>query len=399
MNDSLKKIYGYLDDAEDDMIKWRRHFHENAEPSFEEEQTAKDIAGFYENLDCEVKTNVGNGYGLTVDIDSGNPDKTIALRADFDALPIKEDTGLSFASKTDAMHACGHDGHTAYMMQLAKVLIEHKDLWNGKVRIIHQNAEEKDPGGAKSMVESGCLDGVDHVIGAHVMSSMPVGEVHYALGNAQTGRDGFTLDIQGQGGHASQPNLTTDAVVAGAYFVTEAQTVISRRVDPFEMCTLTIGNFDGQGPRNAVNGHVHLDGDVRYLDDATRDKAKDAIEQFAKSLETAFNVETEFEYDEGYPKLHNDEDFTKQLIQALDDNRFDELDEIVEQGAEAPSEDFAYYADEVPSTFLWIGCKSPDQKKHPAYPHHHPKFYMDEDALLIAAKTVVCAAISYLDEN
>ncbi|MGX7347844.1 amidohydrolase [Aerococcus vaginalis] len=397
MNDSIKKIYSYLDDVEEDMIKWRRHFHENAEKSFEEEKTAKAIAEFYEPLDCELKTNVGNGYGMTVDIDSGKPGKTIALRADFDALPIKEDTGLSFASKTDAMHACGHDGHTAYIMQLAKILIEHKDLWNGKVRILHQNAEEESPGGAKSMVEAGCLDGVDHVIGAHVMSDMPVGSVHYALGNAQTGRDAFTLDIKGQGGHASQPNRAKDAVVAAAYFVTQAQTVISRRVDPFEMCTVTIGNLDGTGPRNAVNGHAYLEGDIRYLDDATQKKAQDALEHLAHALEEAFEVETEFHYEKDYPLLHNDEDFTKAVVEAIEDNRFEQLTDVVSQGPEAPSEDFAYYASEVPSTFLWIGCKAEDQDAHPVYPHHHPKFYMDEGALIVAAKSVASATLTLLD--
>lgn len=185
----LEKLDQCLNEKEERMIALRRHFHEYPELSFKEKETSQYIADFYKDLDCEVKTQVGNGYGLTVTIASGRPGKTLALRADFDALPIQEEVDVPFKSKHDGvMHACGHDGHTAYMMILAETLIELREEWSGKVVILHQNAEEVTPGGAKSMIADGALDGVDAVIGAHVMSNMPVGTVSYCPGNCQTGR-------------------------------------------------------------------------------------------------------------------------------------------------------------------------------------------------------------------
>ncbi len=226
----MKDLVKRLQEKEEKMIEIRRHLHEHPELSFQESETPKYITDFYKDKDCEVKTNVGEN-GVKVTIDSGNPGKTIAIRADFDALPIQEDTGLSFASKNDGvMHACGHDAHTAYMLILAETLIEMKDQFNGKVIVIHQPAEEMPPGGAKSMIEDGVLDGVDHVLGTHVMTNMEPGKVFYRPENVQTGRSYFKLTIQGEGGHGSSPHTANDAIVAGANFVTTAQTIVSRRL-------------------------------------------------------------------------------------------------------------------------------------------------------------------------
>ncbi len=202
-----------LNDSETDIINIRRHLHEHPEVSFHEQETAKYIKDFYHQNGIETK-NFGNGYGLVVDIDSGHPGKTLALRADFDALAIQEDNDLPFKSKNSGvMHACGHDGHTAYMMILAKNLFEMKNKLRGKIRIIHQPAEEVSPGGAKSMIDAGVLEGVDNVIGAHVMTSMPTGSIGYHTNETQTGRANFTIKFTGKGGHASMPHLSKDAIV------------------------------------------------------------------------------------------------------------------------------------------------------------------------------------------
>ena len=170
------------------MIDIHRYLHEHPELSFHETETPKYIAEFYKDKACDVQTNVGPN-GVKVTIDSGKPGKTIAIRADFDALPIQEDTGLSYASQNEGvMHACGHDAHTAYMLVLAETLIEMKDQFSGKVVVIHQPAEEMPPGGAKGMIEDGVLEGVDHVLGIHVMTNMTSGKIYYHEGNTQTGR-------------------------------------------------------------------------------------------------------------------------------------------------------------------------------------------------------------------
>ncbi|MFZ2664995.1 MAG: amidohydrolase, partial [Trichococcus flocculiformis] len=180
-----EELMKMLDGREDDMIALRRHFHEHPELSFDEKETAAFIARFYENKSVDVQTNVGNGYGIIVTIKGNKPGRTIALRADFDALQIEEQTGLPFASKNHGvMHACGHDGHTAYLMILADCLIRLRDQWEGTVKIVHQHAEEMAPAGAKSIMDSGLLDDVDEIYGIHFYPDYEVGTVFYTSGFA-----------------------------------------------------------------------------------------------------------------------------------------------------------------------------------------------------------------------
>ena len=392
----MKDLVKRLQEKEEKMIEIRRHLHEHPELSFQESETPKYITDFYKDKDCEVKTNVGEN-GVKVTIDSGNPGKTIAIRADFDALPIQEDTGLSFASKNDGvMHACGHDAHTAYMLILAETLIEMKDQFNGKVIVIHQPAEEMPPGGAKGMIEDGVLDGVDHVLGTHVMTNMEPGKVFYRPENVQTGRSYFKLTIQGEGGHGSSPHTANDAIVAGANFVTTAQTIVSRRLNPFETGVVTIGSFDGKGQFNAIKDKIELEGDVRALTDATRDKIADELQQIVKGLEATFGVKCDFEFSKDYPALYNDPDFTNYVAETIKKADLDDVKGVEECEAQPPSEDFAFYAKTLPSTFIYSGAAPQDGK---AYPHHHPKFKIDEKSMLVAAEAVGAVVLDYLNSK
>lgn len=290
-----------LREKEDRMIEIRRYLHQHPELSFKEVETPKYIADFYKDKDCKVETNIGQN-GVKVTIDSGKPGKTLAIRADFDALPIKEETGLPFASKNEGvMHACGHDAHTAYMLILAETLIEMKDQFKGNVVIIHQPAEEMPPGGAQGMIKDGVLDGVDHVLGAHVMSTMEAGKVFYKEGFVQAGRAYFKLTVHGKGGHGSSPHMANDAIVAGANFVTTAQTVVSRRLSPFETGVVTIGSFDGKGQFNVIKDRIEIEGDVRALTDDTRDTIEKELTRLVKGLESTFGVTCDFEFNKDYP--------------------------------------------------------------------------------------------------
>lgn len=393
--DVEKELMQRLEADEDEMIKIRRHLHEHPELSFKEKQTAAYIKDFYQGLDCTVR-NCGDGYGLLVDIDSENPGPKLALRADFDALAIQEDNDLPFKSQNPGvMHACGHDGHTAYMMVLAKNLIALKDHLKGSIRIIHQPAEEVSPGGAKSMIKDGALDGVDNVIGIHVMSSMPTGAIGYHYGESQTGRSDFTITFTGKGGHASMPHLSNDAIVAGSYFVTSLQTVVSRRLDPFDTGSVTIGSFDGVGSFNAIKESVTLKGDVRVMKEATRQKIRQQVEQIAHGIEVMFGVHSTIDYDDNYPVLYNDTQFSKQVIQTLEAAKIPEVTQITDFGPQDPSEDFAYFAQERPSIFFYVGCMTDDSANHP---HHSPDFMMNEKCLLIAAKAAGTATINYLSD-
>lgn len=387
-----------LQERKDEITQIRRHLHEHPELSFHEAETAKFIQDFYKGKDVEVATEVGNGHAVIVTIKGGKPGKTIALRADFDALPIEEQTDLPFKSKNPGvMHACGHDGHTAYLLVLADCLIQLKENIPGTIKIVHQHAEETPPGGAKSVVESGILDDVDQIFGIHVFPFGESGQVYYHSGFAMAGRTYFKLKIQGVGGHGSSPHMANDAIVAGAYFVTAIQTVVSRRLNPFNTGVITIGSFDGKGSFNVIKDAVELEGDVRYMNTENRDKMDAEIHRIVAGIEAMFGVTVELTYTNDYPPLYNDPAVTEQVVASLQKGLGEYLTGISEYDMLSGSEDFAYYLQKIPGVFFYIGAKPKNTSN--AYFNHHPKFDIDEDALLVAAKSVADVVLDYYKLN
>lgn len=387
-----------LQERKDEITQIRRHLHEHPELSFHEAETAKFIQDFYKGKDVEVATEVGNGHAVVVTIKGGKPGKTIALRADFDALPIEEQTELPFKSKKPGvMHACGHDGHTAYLLVLADCLIQLKENIPGTIKIVHQHAEETPPGGAKSVVESGILDDVDQIFGINVFPFGESGQVYYHSGFAMAGRTYFKLKIQGVGGHGSSPHMANDAIVAGAYFVTAIQTVVSRRLNPFDTGVITIGSFDGKGSFNVIKDAVELEGDVRYMNTENRDKMDAEIHRIVAGMEAMFGVTVELTYTNDYPPLYNDPAVTEQVVASLQKGVGEYLTGISEYDMLSGSEDFAYYLQKIPGVFFYIGAKPKNTSN--AYFNHHPKFDIDEDALLVAAKSVADVVLDYYKLN
>jgi len=392
------KLMNMLEEREDEMIDIRRYLHEHPELSFKEEKTAAYITDFYQGKAVEVETNVGNGYGIIVTIKGASPGKTIGLRADFDALPIHEEADVPFKSRNEGvMHACGHDAHTAYLLVLADCLIKLKDKISGTIKIIHQHAEEQPPGGAKSIVESGKLDDVDAVFGIHVLPMAPAGTVGYHSGCAFNGRTYFKLKIQGTGGHGSSPHKANDAIVAGSYFVTAVQTVASRRVNPISSGVVTVGSFDGKGTFNVIKDSIELEGDIRYSDSETQEVISEEIHRIVGGIETLFGVTCELTYTPDYPPLYNNPELTVFVAEALKGVKDKEITEVKEFPKMAPSDDFAYYLEEIPGSYFFIGC-TPKGVEQP-YFNHHPKFDFDEDALLVAAKAVGHVACAYLEKS
>jgi amidohydrolase len=391
LNELMKK----LDDQEERMIEIRRYLHKHPELSFQEEQTAKFIADFYKEVPVDsIETNFGGEHGVVVTIKGSKPGKTIAIRADFDALPITEETGLPFASKNEGvMHACGHDGHTAYMLILAQVLADYKDQLKGTIKVIHQPAEEAPPGGAIGMINAGVLDGVDAIIGIHLMSTMKTGHIYYRRGNTQSGRSYFKLIVQGKGGHGSSPHLANDAIVAASSFVMNIQTVVSRRINPFDIASVTIGNFDGKGSFNVIKDAVTIEGDVRTMSLETREIVEKELRAFAEGLEKSYGVIATLEYKNDYPVLYNDPEVTEQVRKALVQASIPEVEAILETTPQPPSEDFAYYLEKVPGCFFYVGA-NPESGE--PYPHHHPKFNINEKSLIISAKAMVTIVAYYL---
>lgn len=389
----VKELFEKLDQKYEKMVEIRRHLHMYPELSFKEKETSKYIANFYKNKGVEVKTNVG-GYGVVVTIDTKKPGKTIALRADFDALPIEEENTFEYRSKNPGvMHSCAHDGHTAYLMVLAQTLIEMKDKLVGKIVIIHQPAEETPPGGSIQMIKDGVLEGVDNVFGLHLMSQMDFGKIFYHQGETQQARAKFDIKIQGVGGHGSSPHEANDAIVCASYMVTALQTIISRRLNPFMSGVVTIGSFTGEGSFNIIKDSVTLTGDVRTMSEKAKVMIEEEVNRIAKGIGEAFNCGIEVNYKNDYPVLYNDPELTQFVVDTLEKVKIDNVIAVEDSGPMAPSEDFSYYTKERPCVFYYIGAKPQGE----AYPHHHPKFDFDERAMLIAGKSLGAVVLSYFN--
>lgn len=392
----LDQLMQKLEEKKERMIEIRRYLHQHPELSFKEEKTAQYIADFYKDKNVIIRTNVG-GYGVVVTIEGGLAGKTVALRADFDGLPIMEEADVPFKSRNPGvMHACGHDGHTAYLMILAEALIEIKDQLRGNVVILHQPAEETPPGGAIAMIEDGCLEGVDSIFGIHLMSPSVTGEVSYRAGEMQAGRSYFKVKIQGKGGHGSMPHTSNDSIVAASHFVVAAQTIVSRRINPFDMATVTIGSFDGKGSFNVIKDSVELEGDVRTMSSEVRATVETEFKRILAGLAQEFDITYDLIYSHDYPVLVNDNAMTELVVNGIKKAGIPEIKALVETPPMSGSEDFAYYLQKIPGSMFYVGAKPEDG---PVYPHHHPKFVINEDSLIIAAKAMAAVVIEYFGQK
>lgn len=377
-----------LDASYEDMIVIRRYLHMNPEVSFHEVKTAQYIVDFYNELGIEVKANVG-GNGVVARVKGGKPGKTVALRADFDALPIQDEKDVPYKSTVPGvMHACGHDGHTATLLQLAKAMHElHEDL-AGEYVFIHQHAEEIMPGGAISMIEDGCLDGVDVIFGTHLWSQTDTGLVEYLVGPTMAASDMFEITIQGAGGHGANPHETKDAIVIGAQLVTNLQQLVSRRVDPLQSAVLSVGSFVADNAFNIIADTATLRGTVRTFTPEIRDLMEAEIRRVIEGTAIAHNCTIDIQYTRGYPAVVNHEDetlFVKSIAEGIVGK-----EAVLQTRPNMGGEDFAYYLEKVPGTFFFTGARPKND-----YPHHHPKFDFEESAMLTAAKILGISAIEY----
>lgn len=396
MNDLKEKLFKLIEERENEMIEIRRHLHQYPELSFEEENTAEYIKSFYQDKNVKISQPVKNEHGIIVEINGGKEGRRIGLRADFDALPITEEADVPFKSTNEGvMHACGHDVHTAYLMGLADALIELKEELPGTIKIIHQHAEEKPPGGAKAIVESGALDDIDEIYGIHIVPVASPDFIGYHKGKAFSGSSTFKLTINGLGGHAASPHKTHDALVAGTNFVNTIQTVVSRRIDPLEMGVITIGAFEAPGGYNVIQDSVTIKGTARYLNPDYEEKMYEEIKKISDSIALGFDVECNLDYHYGYPVLYNHEEQTDKMVDILEKSKGDYFNHLIEIPQASGSEDFAYYLQKIPGTFYIVGSK-PENTDTP-YMNHHPKFEVNEDCMAVASKSLGEIVLNRLD--
>ncbi|MEK3763932.1 M20 metallopeptidase family protein [Solibacillus sp. FSL K6-4121] len=361
-----------------EMIDIRRHLHMYPELSFKEINTPKLIAEKLASFGIEVKENVG-GNGVVGVLKGAFDGPTIAFRADFDALPIQDEKDVSYKSKIDGIsHACGHDIHTAALLGLAKALADAREILHGNIVFIHQFAEEVVPGGAKAMVEAGCLEGVDYVYGAHVASWSELGKVLFCEEYAMAAADFFELTIQGKGGHGAAPHETIDPIVAAAQFVFGVQPIVSRNTDPIESAVITVGKIESGTVGNVIPDKAYLKGTVRTFNPEVRDMVEQKLNNLCKAIEIQYDAKLDFDYTRGYDAVYNHPAETAALRKAVSINlpKLQVIDVPPRMGAE----DFTYYLQEKPGTFFFVGGGNDDINA--IYPHHHPKFDVDEQSML-----------------
>jgi amidohydrolase len=317
----------------------------------------------------------------------------VAVRADIDALPIQEANAVPYRSRTDgAMHACGHDGHTAIVMALASVLASHRHLLRGRVRFIFQHAEELSPGGADALVAQGVMDDVAQVIGLHLWASMPCGRIGLISGPAMAAPDTFECRIIGKGGHAAIPQDCVDPIAIGAQIVSTLQQVVSRTVDPLDPAVLSVTQFHAGTTYNVIPEVAYLAGTVRTFDPALRTAIPAQMERIIAGLTSAFGASYQFSYERGYRPVINDAPLTARLRDVVERTFGDET--LVDMRPTMGGEDFSAYQQKAPGVFAFVGAGNIDAGIH--HPHHHPRFQIDERALLVGLRYLGAATLDLL---
>ncbi len=380
------------DGIREQVITWRRHLHMHPELSFHEHKTSQFV---FETLSAMPGLEVSRPTVTSVmaQLRGALPGRVIAVRADMDALPITEENDVPYQSRVaGVMHACGHDGHTSIVLGLAQILAERKDDVRGEVRFIFQHAEELSPGGAEEMVDAGVMEGVEQIIGLHLWASMPHGSIGLVAGPAMASPDTFHVTIRGQGGHAAIPHETIDPIAVGAQIVTALQHLVSRNVDPLDNVVVSVTQFVAGTTFNVIPETAYLSGTVRTFDAALRTRVPQLMERIIGGITAAFGATFEFKYERGYRPVVNDPALTARLTSLVER----------EFGAAAlqplrptmGGEDFSAYQQKAPGVFAFVGAGNVEAGI--TFPHHHPRFQIDERSLDVGLRYLLVATLDLL---
>jgi N-acetylcysteine deacetylase len=360
-------------DLEAHLISIYRHLHQYPELSKQEFETSRFIEKWMRELDIPIrKTELKTG--VFADIKGGKPGPIVAVRADIDALPIEEKTGLPYASKIKGvMHACGHDFHTAALIGAACHLKRNQSQLNGTVRLLFQPAEELG-GGAKQVIADGQLEGVEAIIGLHNKPELPVGTIGLKEGPLMAAVDRFHIVLQGKGSHAAIPQNGKDPIVTAGHMITALQTIVSRNVSPLQSAVVSVTKIIGGSTWNVIPGDVTLEGTIRSFDPAIREEVKTKFYTIVEAIATAFSQKVEIGWFPGPPPLVNHKNVTEIVRKAAKQQALD----VINPELSMAGEDFSYYLYKVPGTFAFFGTNGKEE-------WHHPAFTLDESALIQAA--------------
>lgn len=384
----METLKNEVRDLTGQLIEWRRDFHRHPEIAFHEERTSKTIRTFMETLGMQVSSYAKTG--LRGELEGKLGGKTVAIRADMDALPITEEGDKEYISENPgATHACGHDGHMAIAMGTAKILAYRKNQFRGKVVFLFQPAEELPPGGAKPMVDEGALEGVDAIFGLHLWQSLPTGSIGIVKGPMMAQADNFEIVVRGKAGHGSMPHQTVDSILVASHIIVNSQSIVSRSVNPLKPVVVSFGTVKGGTVYNIIPPEVKLTGTVRTFDSSVQNLAQKRLKEIAKMTAKTFGAESEFKYIKGYPTVVNNPDMTDFVLEVvkkvLGEDRIKAFNPVM------GGEDFAYFLQKLPGAFLFFGMGDGME-----FPHHHPAFDIDERALPEATLLMTNIALEYL---
>ncbi|TAL70670.1 MAG: amidohydrolase [Bacteroidetes bacterium] len=392
MNEIYKKILAQSKSMFDELIQIRRHIHQNPELSFKEFLTAEFIRDNLRKVGIEYKTIAETGTVALI----GKGEKCVALRADIDALPINEETNLEYASKNKGvMHACGHDMHSTMLLGAARILKGMESELTGTVKIIFQPGEEKLPGGASNLIEEGVLENpkVTAMFAQHIFPEEETGTISVNSCYIMASADELYWTLKGKGTHAAQPHLGNDCIMAASQLVINLQSIVTKYKNPIKPGLLSVTSIQGGSATNAFPDEVKLMGTFRANDEEWRSKMHDEIRRITNETCSLFGIKGELEIVKGYPALYNNPETTEMVNQTAKELLGQDSVKVFEPKLWA--EDFAYYAQKIPSTFWFLGIRPKDIKDMP--PLHNSKLIPDEKALTIGAAMLAGTAVNYIN--
>lgn len=402
------------DKVEPDVIKWRHHFHEFPELSNREFKTAEYVANYLKSLGLDVQTGVAK-TGVVAILDSGNPGPVVALRADMDGLPVKEQNDLSYRStqvgeyngkEVPVMHACGHDTHMAMLMGAAKILTDMKGELKGKVKFIFQPAEEGAPagekGGAEVMVAEGVLKNpdVDAIFGLHINANTDVGKVRYNAGGTMAAVDPFKIVIHGKQAHGAYPWKSVDPVVTAAQMIMSIQTIVSRELKLIDdAAVVSIGSIHGGNRSNIIPNEVEMVGTIRTLNKAAQEHIYESLPRKVKAIAESMGAEAELTLplDYSYPITYNDPELTQAMLPTM--QRTAGAENTLLSKPVTGAEDFSFFQEQVPGLYVWVGGKPLDVSEKDSPAHHTPEFYVDDEGMKLGVKLLTNFTLDYMAQH
>ncbi len=403
------KIDAETKEIEQRMIAWRRDFHQFPELSNREFRTAEKVAAHLKSLGLEVQTGVAH-TGVVGLLRTGKPGPVIALRADMDALPVTERNSLPFASnertvfngqETGVMHACGHDTHVAILMATAEILSKHKNELRGTIKFIFQPAEEGPPageeGGAYLMVKEGVLKNpdVDVIFGLHIQSISPLGRITYRPAGLMAASDWFSIKVKGRQSHGSAPWMGIDPIVVSAQIIMGLQTIVSRQTElTREAAVITVGRIQSGIRENIIPEEAFMAGTIRTLDEGMQRQIHDKIKLTAEKIAESAGATAEVVIEKKTPVTFNDPQLTEKMVASL--RKSAGAENVIRINAVTGAEDFAFYQQQVPGFFFFVGARPPDMDPEKVPAHHTPDFMIDERGMLTGLKAMLQLTLDYM---